>query len=308
LIDACSDALYEYEGIDKGVSKRTVQADIQVMRSDKLGYNAPIIVIDRKYYSYEDKEYSITNIPLTDQDLTKLTEVVEILKQFKGFSHFQDVGGMVQKLEDKVQSAKSNTKPIIDFEKNENLKGLEHLETIYQYIIKKKSMTISYQSFKARNASDFVFHPYLLKEFRNRWFVLGRKSEKGQFLTLALDRIQSIDNSLENYQLDDSFDASVYYKDVVGVTVNQGERVAKVHIAIDRYNAPYVLTKPLHRSQEILSRDHHGMEIQIRVKLNFELERLILGFGEGMKVLKPARLRKRIEQKLKMAVKKYESD
>nr|MBX2840503.1 phytanoyl-CoA dioxygenase [Flammeovirgaceae bacterium] len=69
LIDACSEALYEYEGIDKGVSKRTVQADIQMMRSDKLGYNAPIIVEERKYYAYEDKEYSITNIPLTDQDL-----------------------------------------------------------------------------------------------------------------------------------------------------------------------------------------------------------------------------------------------
>ena len=83
LIDACSDALYEYEGIDKGVSRRTVQADIQVMRSDKLGYNAPIIVLEKKYYTYEEKEYSITNIPLTQQDLGKLSEAVEMLKQLK---------------------------------------------------------------------------------------------------------------------------------------------------------------------------------------------------------------------------------
>ena len=55
LIEACSEALYEYEGIRKGVSRRTVQADIQFMRSDKLGYNAPIIVIDKKYYTYEDR-------------------------------------------------------------------------------------------------------------------------------------------------------------------------------------------------------------------------------------------------------------
>ena len=41
LIDACSDALSEYEGRDENVSRRTVQADIQMMRSDKLGYNAP---------------------------------------------------------------------------------------------------------------------------------------------------------------------------------------------------------------------------------------------------------------------------
>jgi hypothetical protein len=85
LIDAVSDALYEYEGIDKGISKRTVQGDIQMMRSDKLGYNAPITVIDKRYYTYEDKDYSITNIPLTDQDLSHLTEAVEFLKQFQGF-------------------------------------------------------------------------------------------------------------------------------------------------------------------------------------------------------------------------------
>lgn len=69
LIDACSDALYEYEGITKGISRRTIQMDIQMMRSEKLGYNAPIVVYDNKYYRYEDEEYSITNTPLSEQDL-----------------------------------------------------------------------------------------------------------------------------------------------------------------------------------------------------------------------------------------------
>ena len=49
LIDSCSDALYEYEGITKGISRRTIQMDIQMMRSEKLGYNAPIVVYDNIY-------------------------------------------------------------------------------------------------------------------------------------------------------------------------------------------------------------------------------------------------------------------
>ena len=102
LIDACSEALYEYEGIVKGISKRTVQLDIQLMRSDKLGYNAPIIVYDNKFYTYEDPDYSITNIPLSDQDLGRLSEAVEFMKQFKGFSHFRELDEVVQKLEDHV--------------------------------------------------------------------------------------------------------------------------------------------------------------------------------------------------------------
>ena len=60
LIEACSDALYEYEGIDKGISKRTVQMDIQMMRSDKLGYNAPIEV----YAPSPKDSFSSTTTPM----------------------------------------------------------------------------------------------------------------------------------------------------------------------------------------------------------------------------------------------------
>ena len=55
------------------MSKRTVQLDLQMMRSDKLGYNAPISVYNRKYYRYDDEDYSITNSPISNQDLSKLT-------------------------------------------------------------------------------------------------------------------------------------------------------------------------------------------------------------------------------------------
>ena len=185
LIEACSEALYEYEGIVKGISKRTVQLDIQMMRSDKLGYNAPIIVYDNKYYTYEDKGYSITNIPLTDKDLGKISEAVEFMKQFKGFSHFRELDGMIQKLEDHVYSQKKKQKPVIDFEKNENLKGLEFLDVLYQSIIQQRAIKLTYQSFKARQASSFNFHPYLLKEFRNRWFILGIRKKNEPILTLA---------------------------------------------------------------------------------------------------------------------------
>ena len=305
LIDACSDALYEYEGIDKGISRRTVQADIQLMRSDKLGYNAPIIVVDKKYYTYDDKEYSITNIPLTDQDLNRLTEVVDVLRQFKGFSHFRELDGMVQKLEDKVHSTKTHQGRIIDFEKNEDLRGLDYLDEIYQAILKKQSLEITYQSFRARQANTFVLHPYLLKEYRNRWFVLGIKGSLNNLQNLALDRIQSLKISAVTYRENDCFDMENYYQDVIGVTVSENVRAQEIHIAINRSNAPYVITKPLHHSQKVIEKGPDGIVISINVQQNFELERVILGFGESMKVLKPERLRKRIKEKLELAVRGY---
>jgi len=79
LVNACSDALYDMEGIRKGISLRTVQGDIQMMRSDKLGYNAPIEVYDQRYYRYADPQYSITDMPLSEDDFLLLKRAVDLL-------------------------------------------------------------------------------------------------------------------------------------------------------------------------------------------------------------------------------------
>ncbi len=79
LTEACSAALREMEGITKGVSVRTVQGDLQMMRSDKLGYNAPIEVFDKIYYRYADPNYSINEMPLTEEDCRLLRQAVEML-------------------------------------------------------------------------------------------------------------------------------------------------------------------------------------------------------------------------------------
>ncbi len=305
LIEACSEALYEFEGIEKGVSKRTVQADIQVMRSEKLGYNAPIVVTDKKYYTYEDPDYSITNIPLTNQDLQKLGEVTEILKQFKGFSYFHDLGIMVQKLEDKVSAARTKQRPVIDMEKNENLLGLDHIEIIYRAIRTKKVLEIYYQSYKAKRPGKMEFHPYLLKEYRNRWFVLGSKTGEKPVINLALDRIKDIDIDKDtDYYENPEFVAEGYYNNVIGVTVTR-MRPSNVHLLFDHEQAPYVLTKPLHHSQRIIKESEEGVEISIKVQLNFELEREILGFGSGVVVLSPEGLKKKIAGVLKKAAGNY---
>src|SRR5690606_31888884 len=84
LIEKVSEAIYELEGINSGVSKRTIQGDIQLMRSNKLGYNAPIVVKDRRYYSYEDPNYSISNSPISSMDMEKMKEAVDVLKHLNG--------------------------------------------------------------------------------------------------------------------------------------------------------------------------------------------------------------------------------
>lgn len=305
LIDACSDALYEYEGIDKGISKRTVQMDIQMMRSEKLGYNAPIVVYDNKYYKYEDEDYSITNTPLSEQDLKTMSEAVEVLRQFKGFSYFEGMSDIVSRLEDHVTSAKQKTMPVIDFEKNENLRGLNYLDTIYNAIVNKQVLSIKYRSFKASSTNTFIFYPYLLKEYRNRWFVFGRR--KNSLINLALDRIHQIDIAeKERFIENNLFDPQTFFNDLVGVTKNIGVKAEKVRFRVNKENAPYVNTKPFHRSQQIAEKLEDGSVIfEITVIINQELQREFFGFADTITILSPQSLVDFMSRKFYLAAKNY---
>lgn len=297
LIDACNDALYEYVGVDTNISMRTIRMDLNAMRSNSLGYNAPIIVVDKKYYTYEDAEYSIANSPLTTQDLGILQEVSHLLRQFKGFSHFNEVSEMVNKLEDKIYSEQHQQAPVIDFEKNELLTGIEWLDVLYKAIVNKSPLLLTYQSFKARQASDIIFYPYLLKEYRNRWFVLGMKKQGKEIITFALDRIQQIAvQDKELFVQHKNFDPHSYFDNIIGVTKNIGDTPKLIRFKANRQQSPYIKTKPIHPSQKVEAQLPDGIIFTITVIPNFELERELLGFGNGLQVLSPESLVRRLKK------------
>src|SRR5690606_19193264 len=176
---------------------------------------------------------------------------------------------------------------------------------LYQAIIGKCAVRITYQSFKAREASAFNFHPYYLKEYRNRWFVLGLKSKGTPILTLALDRIVSIGDCHVTYVPKKDFNLAAYLNDVVGVTVNPGGENERVVLLANHETAPYILTKPLHHSHQVIERTPAGVTVSLDVQLNLELEREIPGFDDHVKVLAPERLKRRIRNILSDALDQY---
>jgi len=307
LIEKVADVLYELEGITTGVSKRTIQADIQVMRSDKLGYNAPIIVVDRKFYCYSETDYSITNAPVNKADVEKMKEIVGVLKQFNGFTYFDEMSEMIARLENNVYRSTHQGRNYIQFENNRLVKGLQHINPLYQCILNKRSLLIEYKSFKAAASQQLICYPYLLKEYRNRWFLIAQTKKKKLLLTLALDRIIEFQELIKEPFIEyEGADFDLYFDDLIGVTKTPKDRAHKVVLFVDKYNAPYVLTKPLHHSQKVLKEEESGIIIRIDVVINFELEREILGFGECMKVLAPRLLASKIKARLNKAKEWYE--
>ena len=306
LIEKVSEGLYEAEGISRGISRRTIQADLQVMRSNKLGYSAPIVVTEKKYYQYEDASYSISNSRITDQDLEKMSEVVGVLRALNGFAYFNEMNDIIARLEDSLRKSRHSQEEYIQLEGNGQVKGLEFIAPLYQAIRQKTPVLLRYQSFTAREPHQAVYHPYLLKEYRNRWFLIARPQQRDQLLTLALDRILEVmEMSPKSFIPYEGVSFDRYFAETIGVTKSRNERARRILIRVNKINAPYVITKPLHASQQVLTSDEDGMLIRIDVTLNFELEREILGFGEGMRVISPVPLREKIKRRLQEALSAY---
>ena len=237
-----------------------------------------------------------------------MSEAVEVLRQFKGFSYFTEMSEIVNRLEDHIASARMKTTPVIDFEKNESLKGLDYLDTIYHAIVNEHPLHLKYRSFKARSANSFIFYPYLLKEYRNRWFVFGVRKSGRILQNLALDRIHSLEVlSREPFIKNTFFDPNTFFDDLVGVTKNSGSKAEKVGFKVAANEAPYILTKPIHHSQRTIETLEDGSVIlEIEVVINHELERVFFGYANGIQVLYPQTLVELIEKKLRRAVEQYE--
>ena len=306
LIEACSDALYEFEGREENVSKRTIQLDIQMMRSEKLGYNAPIKVVDNKYYIYEDPDYSITESPLAPGDVERMEEAVKVLRQLAGFQEFAGMEDLVGRLQDRVRKTQEKTKPVIFLDKNERLKGLEFITPLHKFITEKKALDITHQGFNAQAQHTFVFHPYALKEYNNRWFLVGYRWKKTGIQSLALDRIISFKESDATYIDNPDFDPEVWFSDVIGVTKTSADKPQVIRFRATKQHAPYIKTKPLHSSQQLIEEAPDGSAVfKLNVIVNNELIRVLIGFGIGIKVLAPESVVSMIKDYLETAAAQY---
>ncbi len=309
LIDACTDALAEFEGRSNPVSRRTFQNDLALMRSDRLGYNAPIVVRDNKYYEYEDPDYSITHLPLNEEGLDALNSALDILRQLQGFPQLASSIDIISKLNEQISRQTGTSVPAMDMEHVEGYVGAQFIGVIYDAVRKHQTLVIEYQSFKARQPQTLVVYPYLLKEYRNRWFLICEKStnHSPQVNIFALDRMHSVGPDKEHpFRKCVDFDPEHFFDDTIGVTKQISDKARRVVIKVDRQQAPYVESKPFHKSQKVEQRFRDGsIQISLKVVINNELERLILGYGGHAEVIAPPEFRARIAESVKIAAGKY---
>lgn len=302
LLDAINKALEEYNGPESKIKRRQLFDDIKFMESDQ-GWSIPLErhKDGRKvYYRYDDTDYSISNQPLNEDEKSQIQSAISVLSRFSGAPQFEWVQEMIPVIQDRL-GLKQNSREVISIESNIDLKGIEHLGTLYDAIVNELVLKIEYQDFKSDESFELTFHPHFLKQYNNRWFAFGLNEEfEIPTWNLALDRIQNIDQIQGNY-VHPEIDWNEYFFDIIGVTRPDDGEVEKVVLEFTKEQAPYIITKPLHPTQK---HRWEGEKLIVTIKVipNYELESLILSFGEKGKVVEPKSLRDKIQKRREASI------
>lgn len=305
LLEECNKALINFDPNSEGIQRRQLFDDIRFMESEQ-GWSIPLgrVRHGRKvYYRYEDLTFSISNQPLNDSEAEQIKSALQIFSRFSGTPQFEWVNEMIPMLESKFGLIERKSE-VISFESNIDLKGLHFLTPLFNAIINERVLSVTYKDFKSSEPYEIIFHPYYLKQYNNRWFAFGLNSDSQvPYWNLALDRIESLSETNLKYKPSKT-DWEEYFYDLVGVTRPKGVDLQDIVLKFTPEVAPYIITKPLHPSQKHKN-DPTGLEVKIKVIPNFELERLVLSFGEQVKVISPQDFKERIFQRLNSAGRLY---
>lgn len=306
LIEECCDAINREKGDCNGISDRTLREDLKYMRSDD-GYRAIIEVKregNKRYYRYQDKNFSINKQPLSTTELEQLKNTIIMLNRFKGLPQFEWMNEVVARLEGSF-NINSNIDEVVGFEQNPYLKGLQHFNDLFDAIINKQVLRVVYHpAFKS--AMNYTLHPYYLKQYNNRWFLLGRYTSKtrNSIMNMALDRIESFEPVNLEYKPNTDIDFNEHFDDIVGVTVpdNEKPQLIKLRVEKERYN--YIESKPIHHSQKEIKgeSDEQNVVIELNLMINYEFETLLLGFANSVDIIEPLSLKEKIKERAKAII------
>ena len=310
IIDAClTNHLRKYPSMEYIIRKIEEQLgttlsnsmftkDIENMR--KI-YSAPI-QYDRfqKGYCYTEPDFSIASFPLSHDEIEALDFSTALLQQLKGTSMFHHFETAINKVIDGYRISKilgKSETQLLQVEEPVKAEGSHWLEPILKGITENKCLAILYHGF-GRAEKEHVFSPYLLKEYRNRWYAVGYSYTANNILILALDRIEGVKNSTAKYVADHDFSPADFFKYSFGITQLNDGKAETVELLFKPVQAPYILSQPLHHSQQIISDDKNGLRIRLKVYITQELIMCILSYAANVKVLAPKKLSKQINQQI----------
>ena len=294
------------------VSERTINDDINAMRYDSLlGYFAPIEYdMSQKAYFYTVKSYTIKAFGLKDGDINALMFYAKTINQYKEYEVFKDFTNAIEKVLDAVTirkgiSSKEKARSVVQTESTPKLLGSELIPLIVNALNTNQYIEFQYQKFGSSVYKLTKLQPYLLKEDRHRWYIIGRiEGQDKPTKTYALDRMTSL-HVLEDKFKPVDFDFDRYFKYSFGITVTNEEPI-EVELSFTPMQGNYLKTLKIHPTQETLIDNKKEFRIRLNVKPSYEFYEKVLGYGNSVKVISPKQIIDEIRNKIDLIAKNYQ--
>lgn len=294
------------------VTRRCVEKDVESLQDAPFRADIETFQSDGKtIYRYRKSSFSIFREELSNEERNLLHEVLSTIGQFDGLNHFEWLDKF------KMGLGLQNRRQIISFSNNPYLKNSNLLGTLFDNISNKVVIRLSYHTFTDEAVRSIDFHPYLLKQYNDRWFLLGAADSDKAILTFALDRIDNVEPLPERKYEDCTEDLAERFEDIVGVTLYEDQPVEHIIFWVSDYSKDYIITKPIHESQKSLRNNAidtllkkypnigSGGIFSIDCIPNYELIRELCSFGKELIVLEPSSIKDEIFKRISLMVEEY---
>jgi predicted DNA-binding transcriptional regulator YafY len=285
IIDACMDKL------DYAPSEETIQKDIRNMKLEHpQGFGAPIRFCRVNMgYEYTDPNYTLTAVSLQDSEIATIENAIELINAIGGTR----IGAKFNHAMQKVLSATLERKdlmdslPVLQTMTPPVPKGLEYFDLYYQACKERIPLSLIHFSYQSREFKHILLHPFLIKEFDNRWYLIGYSEAHSEVRTFGIDRISQPEKINKPYIPSDRETVLDYLHDIYGVYPIAGQKKTTITIYADEMATHYFKAYPLHQSQQLSIKNYGDSEISFELIPSMELARYFLSQGKHVEVLSP---------------------
>ena len=274
------------------VTRRCIEKDIHYLEYDPFFAEIERFRVNGKScVRYAKPSFSIFQKELSEEESSLILEVLNTIGQFDGLAHFEWLDKF------KTGLGLQERRRIISFSNNPYLTNSNMLGTLYDIISNEVVIRMSYHTFKNRTVRSIIFHPYLLKQYNDRWFLLGAPDGEKVILTFALDRIDKVEPMPEKKYAKCPEDLYERFDDIVGVTLFEDRPLEHILCWVSDFSKDYVDTKPIHGSYTPLKGEAEqklranytqlqgGMFFTLDCVCNYELIRALCSYGKELLVL-----------------------
>jgi predicted DNA-binding transcriptional regulator YafY len=288
----------------EGISIRTLREDVKVFRDKEKGFAAPLTESIR-ILRYSDPTFSIAKKPLLLHEQYLIEASQQLLERFENHPKYNKLAEALIKFQD-GEDDESDTSKVLFYDSNEEYKGIKYLKPLYLAIKKKKVLQITYKGFQDKIPTTFEFHPHILKQYNNRWFVFGLNITSGiKEWSIPLDeRLINFDALEETTYKETEVDWETFFRTMVGIVRPKDTKTVKVVLRFYNGRENYFKTKPFQPDFEEFFEDDKQDQVWFETIINKELLQQLLSYGKDVEIIAPKSLKKEMKEHVD-SMKKY---